>query len=186
MGRQETRSKDLIAWIYAFTFVVKVIYVIRIMMEFRNRITGASLFPTNLSFMGNLLLLCIFSIASAASRWTVGHLDFSGLPVDLQIMFTKPRVSKSKLLFSKVGDCKKSLFRMGFVPEYEIDNFCYSSVFIRSTIDIEDRDRFGEFKEMKLGTFGIVSVNELSGCTTVYQGISRLDFSSICSFKFHF
>jgi hypothetical protein len=75
---------------------------------------------------------------------------------------------------------------MGFVLEYEIDNFYYSSIFIRGTINIEDRDRFGEFKETELGTFGIVSVNELSGCTTVYQGISRFDFSSIHSFKFYF
>jgi hypothetical protein len=36
------------------------------------------------------------------------------------------------------------------------------------------------FKEMESETFGIVSFNELCGCTTVYQGISRLDFSSIC------
>jgi hypothetical protein len=95
--------------------------------------------------MGNLLLLCIFSTASRASRWTAGHLDFSSLPVDFWIMFTKPRVSENELLFSEVGDCKKCLFGMGFVLEYEINNFHYSSVFIRDTIDIEDRDRFGKF-----------------------------------------
>jgi hypothetical protein len=156
------------------------------MMEFRYKTTGASLLLTDLSFTGNPLLLCIFLTASTASRWTAGHLNFSSLSVDFQIMFVKPRVSENELLFSKVKDCEKSLFRIGFVLEYEINNFCYSSIFIRGTINIEDRNRFGEFKEMESGTFGIVSVNELSSCITVYQGISRLDFSSIHSFKFHF
>jgi hypothetical protein len=171
MGRQETRSKGLIALIYAFTFVIKVIYVIHIMIEFRHKTTGASLLLIDLSFMGNPLLLCIFSTASTALRWTAGHLDFFGLPVDFQIMFTKPRVSENELLFSEVGDCKKCLFRMGFVPEYEINNLHYSSIFIRGTINIEDRNRFGEFKEMESETFAIVLVNELSGCTTVYLHI---------------
>jgi hypothetical protein len=99
----------------------------------------------DLSFTGNPLSPCIFLTASTALRWTMGHLDFSGLPVDFWIMFTKPRVSENELLFSEVGDCKKCPFRMGFVPEYEINNFHYSSIFIRDTIDIEDRDRFGEF-----------------------------------------
>jgi hypothetical protein len=185
MGRQETRSKDPITLFYAFTLIIKVIHVICIMMEFRYRTTGASLLLTDLSFTGNPLLPCIFSTAHTALRWTAGHLDFSGLPVDFRIMFTKPRVSENELLFSKVRDCKKSPFGMGFVLEYEIHNFYYSSIFIRSTINIEDRDRFGEFKEMESGTFGIVSVNELASCTTVYQGINRLNFSSIHSFKFH-
>jgi hypothetical protein len=65
---------------------------------------------------------------------------------------------------------------MGFVLEYEINNFHYSSIFIRGTINIKDRDRLGELKETELGTFGIVLVNELSGCTTVYQGISRFNY----------
>jgi hypothetical protein len=79
-------------------------------------------------------------------------------------MFMKPRVSKNELLFSKVGDCEKSPSGMGFVPGYKIDNFRYSSIFIWSTINIKDRDRFGEFKETESGTFGMVLVNELSGC----------------------
>jgi hypothetical protein len=95
--------------------------------------------------MGNPFSLCIFSTASTASRWTIRHLDFSSLSVNFRIMFIKPRVSKNELLFSEVGDCKKCPFGMGFVPEYEIDNFHYSSVFISGTIHIEDRNRFGEF-----------------------------------------
>jgi hypothetical protein len=185
MGGQETRSKDLIALIYAFSFAFKVISIICIMMEFRYRTTGTSLFPINLSFTGNPLLPCIFSITSAASRWTAGHLDFSGIPVDFRIMFTKPRVSKNKLLFSEVGNCKKSLFRVGLVLEYEINNFHYRSVFIGSAINIEDRNWFKEFKETELKTSGIVLVNKFSSSTTVNQGTSRLDLSDICSFKFH-
>ena len=38
---------------------------------------------------------------------------------------------------------------------------------------------------MELGTFGVVLVNKLSSCTTVYQHISRLDFSGLHSLKFH-
>ena len=36
---------------------------------------------------------------------------------------------------------------------------------------------------MEPGAFGIVSIHELSGCITVYQNTSRLDFSSIHSFS---
>ena len=74
----------------------------------------------DLSFTGDLLLLSIFLTTSAAVRWTARHLDFSGFPVDFQIMITEPRVSENELLFSEVGDGKESLFRVGFVPEYEI------------------------------------------------------------------
>jgi hypothetical protein len=48
----------------------------------------------------------------------------------------KPRVSENELLFFKVGDCEKSPFRIGFLPEYEINNFRYSSIFISSTINM--------------------------------------------------
>ena len=116
----------------------------------------------DLSFMGNLLLPGIFLTSSAARRQTTGHLDFSGFPVDFWIMFTEPRVPESELLLSKVGDGKESPFRVRFAPEYEVNDLCYGSIFIRGAINIEDRDGFREFKETELGTFGIVSVNKLS------------------------
>ena len=94
----------------------------------------------DLSFMGNPLLLSIFSTTSATVRWTVRHLDFSGFLVDFQIMFTEPRVSKNEFLFSKVGDSKESMFKVGFVLEYEINNLHYGSTFIRGAINFEDRN----------------------------------------------
>ena len=94
-------------------------------------------------------------------------------------------MSKNEHWFSEVGDSKESLFGVVFVLEEEINNFHYGSAFIRGAVNIEDRDGFREFKEMELGTFGIVLINKLSGCTTAYQSTSRLDFSGIHSFKFH-
>ena len=87
------------------------------MMEFGYWTTGASLFPMDLSFTSNPLLLGILSTAGAAARQTVRHLDLSGFPVDFQIMFMEPRMSENELWFSKVGDSKKSLFGVVSVLE---------------------------------------------------------------------
>jgi hypothetical protein len=57
---------------------------------------------------------------------------------------------------------------MSFVSEYEINNFRHRSVFIRSAVNVKDRNRFGKFEKTEPRTFGIVSVNKLSGGTTVY------------------
>jgi hypothetical protein len=57
---------------------------------------------------------------------------------------------------------------MIFVSEYEVNNFCHCSILIGNTINIEHRDRLGKFKESESGVFGIITVNKLSGCTTVY------------------
>ena len=68
------------------------------------------------------------------------------------------------------------------------DEFLFSNLgpaFTRGTINIEDRDGFREFEETELRALSIVPTNEPSGCTTVYQGTSRLDFSSICSLELH-
>ena len=67
--------------------------------------------------MGNPLLSGILSTTSAAVRWTAEHLDFSGFPVDFQIMFMEQRVPENELLLSEVGDGKQSPFRVGFVLE---------------------------------------------------------------------
>jgi hypothetical protein len=172
--------------IYALFLSVGIFGVIRVMIEFRDRTTGTSLFPTDLSFVGNPLLASIFSAAGTAARRTTRHLDFSGFPIDFRIMFMEPRVSENEFLLSEVGDSEQSAFRVVFVPKHEINNFRYGSIFIGGAIDIEDRDGFGKFKETEAGTLSIVSINELSSCTTVHQSTSRLDFSSIRSLKLHF
>ena len=77
-------------------------------------------------------------------------------------------MSQDELLFSEVGDGEQGLFRVIFVPEDEINNFRYGSGFIRGAVDIKDGNGFGEFKEMEPRTFSIVSVDKLSGSTTVY------------------
>ena len=114
------------------------------MMEFGYWTTGTSLFPMDLGLMNNPFLSGILLTTSAAARWTTRHLDFSSFPVNSQIVFTEPRVSEDELLLSKVGDSKEGTFGVGFVPEYDMNNFHYGSAFIRGAINIEDRNGLGE------------------------------------------
>jgi hypothetical protein len=98
------------------------------MMKFRDRTTGTSFLPLYLSFVSNFLMAGIISATSTAMGQTARHFDFSSFPVDFQIVFTQPRVSQDKLLFSEVRDGKQSLFRVGFVSKYKIHDFSYGSV----------------------------------------------------------
>ena len=53
---------------------------------------------------------------------------------------------EDELLLSEVGDSKESTFRVGFVLEYEVNDFCYRSTFIRSAINIADRTGLRELR----------------------------------------
>ena len=95
-------------------------------------------------------------------------------------------MSQDELLFSEDGDCEQGPFRVVLVPKHEVYNFSNSPGFVRGTVDIEDRDGGGKFKEIEPRAFGIVAVNKFSSRSTVYQGINRLDISGIHCLKFDF
>ena len=72
---------------------------------------------------------------------------------------------------------------MVLVTKNWADNFCYRTSFVESAIDIVHWDRLGELDEVEVGSLGIVSVNELPSCSTVYKGRDRFLLCHVCSFN---
>ena len=81
-----------------------------------------------------------FSAFGATPRGTSRHFDFSFIPINFQIMFPKPRMSKYQFLFAQAGDTEDGMFRMIFVSEDETDSFGDRTRLIGSAIYIVDRN----------------------------------------------
>ena len=74
---------------------------------------------------------------------------------------------------------------MVLVMEDQADDLCYRASFVESAINIVYWDRLGELDEVEVGTLGIVSVNELPSCSTVYKGQDRFLLCCVCGFDFN-
>ena len=129
--------------------------------------------------MDHTLRSDFISTPGTATWRTPGHFDLSINPLDLWIMFPKPQMSEDKLLSSEVSYCKSSPFRMIFVMEDEIDGFRNGSSLIRSTINIEDRYRMRQFKEIEMTPSRIVIVNQVTGSPTINQGVNQFGFQGV-------
>jgi len=62
-------------------------------------------------------------MASFTSRWASVHLDFSGLPIDLQIVVLKPGIAEDHALLSEARDSEECPFGVGLVVEDYIYHF---------------------------------------------------------------
>jgi hypothetical protein len=68
------------------------------------------------------------------------HLDLAFLPVNLRVMFTKPREAQYDILFPEAGHCEHGLFQMVVISQYNVDNLCDATRFIQRPINIVDWD----------------------------------------------
>jgi len=62
-------------------------------------------------------------VASFASRGTLVHLYFSGLPIDLRVVVLEPGITKDHALSSEAGDSEEHSFGVGFVTENHVYHF---------------------------------------------------------------
>jgi len=65
----------------------------------------------------------------------------------------------------------------------EIHHLSDGTSLVQSSIDIVNRNGFGELPSMELVALGIVVVDELSSGSAVHKGVDGLHFSCISGFK---
>ena len=68
---------------------------------------------------------------------------------------------------------------MSFVGHDHVYNLVYASGLIRSTIYIIDQDQLRQFAGREFSLFYKVSVDEISGGTSVYHSFSRCFFQCV-------
>jgi len=69
------------------------------------------------------------------------------------------------------------------VSQDEIHHFSDGTSLVQSSVNIVNRNGFGELPSVEPVAFGIVAVDELSSGSTVHERVDRLHFSCISGFK---
>jgi len=75
------------------------------------------------------------------------------------------------------------LFAMIPISQDEIHHLSDRTGLIQWPVDIVNQDGVRELPGMEPVSFKIVTVDELSGCSTVYEGVDGLQFSCISGFQ---
>ena len=108
-----------------------------------------------------------------------GHLDSSGVEVNLQVVFVEPCEAKDHTLLSESGDYQQNLFGMSAVGHENINDFVNASGFIGCSIYIIDWDGFGELADWKLGSGDKISIDEVPSRTSINHGFCGGFFHSV-------
>jgi len=69
------------------------------------------------------------------------------------------------------------------ISQDEIHHFSDRTSLVQGSVNVVNRNGFGELLGMELVVLSIVKVDEISGCSTVYEGVDRLYFSCISDFN---
>jgi len=69
------------------------------------------------------------------------------------------------------------------ISQDEIHHFSDRTSLVQGSVNIVNQDGFGQLPGTELVAFSIVMVDELSGCSTVYEGVDGLHFSCISGFQ---
>jgi len=69
------------------------------------------------------------------------------------------------------------------VSQDEIHHFSDGTSLVQSSVNVVDRNGFGELLTVEPVALGIVAVDELSGGSAVHEGVDGLHFSCISGFK---
>jgi len=77
----------MISWFDWFSSFLR-LFLFGVCVEFWYRAIGDSFRPSDFSLPSNSLHLGFVSTSGTASGWTSGHFDFSGHPIDFQIVLS--------------------------------------------------------------------------------------------------
>jgi len=69
------------------------------------------------------------------------------------------------------------------VSQDEIHHFSNGTSLVQSSVNVVDRNGFGELQSVEPVALGIVVVDELSGGSAVHEGVDGLHFPRISGFK---
>jgi len=72
---------------------------------------------------------------------------------------------------------------MILIYQDEIHHFSDRTSLVQGSVNIVNRNGFGELPSVEPVALGIVAVNELSSGSTVHEGVDGLHFSCISGFK---
>jgi len=72
---------------------------------------------------------------------------------------------------------------MILISQDEVHHLSDGTSLIQSSIDIVNRNGFGELPSMEPVALGVVAVNELSGGSAVHEGVDGLHFPCISGFE---
>jgi hypothetical protein len=75
--------------------------------------------------------------AGGASR----HADLFRLPVHFGVVFSEPGETQNEILLAQLRNCKLGVLGMAIIAEDQVGDLLYGASFVRSAVDIEDRDR---------------------------------------------
>jgi hypothetical protein len=124
-----------------------------------------------------------FGAACQTLRGTSRHLNLFRLPVNLTVVFAEPGEAEDHALLAQRGDCELGSLCMAFVMQDDICDLGDGACFIRSSIDVVDRDRSGEAMGGDVVRVDILHVDKKAGGTAVdkhihialYFHVSRLN-----------
>jgi len=72
---------------------------------------------------------------------------------------------------------------MILIPQDEINHLSDRTCLVQGSVKIVNRNGFRELLSMEPVALSIATVDELSGGSTIYEGVDRLHFSCISGFK---
>jgi len=75
-------------------------------------------------------------MASFASRGTLVHLHFSGLPIDLWVVVLEPGITEDHVLPSEAGNSEERPFGVGFLMENHVYHFRDLTCLVRGAVHI--------------------------------------------------
>jgi len=124
-------------------------------------------------------------VASFASRGTLVHLHFSGLPIDLWVVVLEPGITEDHVLPSEAGDSKEHPFGVSFVIENHVYHFRDLTCLIGGAVHIVHR--YGARDALGVNAFCLdeVSIYEVACSSGVQKHLDRMYLASVCGADFY-
>jgi len=124
-------------------------------------------------------------VASFASRGTLVHLHFSGLPIDLRVVALEPGITKDHALSSKAGDSEERPFGVGFVMENHVYHFQNLTCLVGEAIHVVYRYGARDAPGVNAFCSDEVSIYEVAHSSRVQKHLDGMHLAGVGSTDFY-
>jgi len=124
-------------------------------------------------------------MASFASRRTLVHLHFSGLPIDLRIVVLKPGITEDHVLPSEAGDSEEHPFGVGFVTENHIYHFRDLTCLVGGAVHIVHRYGARDAPGVNAFHSDKVLIYEVACSSGVQKHLDGMYLAGVCGADFY-
>ena len=130
-------------------------------------------------------LFLSYHAASFASRGTLVHLYFSGLPIDLRVVVLEPGITEDHALPSEAGDSEERPFGVGFVTGNHVYHFRDLTYLVGGAIHIVHWYGARDVPGVNAFRSDEVSIYEVARGSRVQKRLDGMHLAGVCGTDFY-